>query len=147
MSMHNEAAYYYAVAVTKEDLNLRAIANKVLGEKDAKEMSEKGIAEWLTEEMIDIGNGGAIISKQLFSDEIEGNFYDPLVNNYTVLDLWNTDWILLDFPKYPTLFEAPYKDRADLIRQLKELYGPFLKDPEHFQWELHLVKAVIIFYC
>lgn len=140
MSMRNYSIVHYGVVVKPDELNLEAI-----GKESNENLTVEEVCEWLDEEEISLQNGGDIMSKALLSTDIEGEFFNLFTQEESDISVMHDNWFFFDLPKYPSFFRAVYKDKDDMIRQVKEMYGSFILD-ENFDWENRLVCLNAVIY-
>lgn len=134
MSMRNYAVRLYGVVARLSELNLEVIA----AENPECEGDIETVKEWLATEELDLVTSGNIIGHM--SSELEGDFINLLEGN-TFDDIsveLDNDWVILELPRYPMLFDIAYESREDLLQTVKKLYAYIL--PEDFKWEERLVR-------
>lgn len=141
MSMRSYGIRRYGVVAKFSELNLRAIIKAYVGEEDAAEYeTDHDVLELMNCEEMWFDNGADIISRDLLDCDIDGDFIGILTETeFEDIYVRDNGWVLLELPKYPTFFEAVYKDKDDMICQMKEMYGPFILN-ENFDWEKRLVR-------
>ncbi len=136
MSMRTYAVDAMGVVVKYDELDCSAFED---GDGNRpKDMDE--LCECLEYEYI--VDGGSIVPKQTFGNDLEGDFI-PLLDQSASIDVDATldDWVIFDLPKYPSLFKAPYKDADDMISQLKATYSKYLL-PKDFDWGKRMVRLM-----
>ena len=146
MSMRNWPIVQYGVLLRNGELDLAAIAKEYNSQHPEENIDDGDVAEWIDTEQLPIGNDGYVMARATYSDDIEGDFYNIFTNNEVGISVSHDSWALLDLPQYPSFFKAVAKDKDDLIRQVKALYGSYIKDPEHFDWEGRLVRLEAVVY-
>ena len=146
MSLRNWPVLQYGVLVQNGELDLAAIAKEYNSQHQGENIDDGDVAEWIDTEQLPVGDGGYVMTRATYSDDMEGYFYNIFTNDEVNINVPYDSWALLDLPKYPSFFEAVAKDKNDLIRQVKALYAPYLKDAEHFDWEGRLVRLEAVIY-
>lgn len=141
MSMHNMGVNYYGVVVKTSEINFKEFQG-FFGFTDEDMENEEWRCSPVEYDKI------TIFSKTYISgEELSGEFIPLLYQGYfDEIDIDKDDWVIFELPRYPSLFEAVYKDAEDLIQQMKALYERFI-DVKDFDWHnraIHLRGSV---YC
>lgn len=150
MSMRSYPISMSGILLSYKELNISEFAKRYAEElaldniTDEEEIKE-AVYEFLEEEELDVPCGGHISGKSHLSDDIEGDFYSLLTGDEKNISIYE-NWLIFDLPRYPSLFKAAYKDKADLLQQMKTIYGAFVKDPDSFDWEGRLVRLEAVIF-
>lgn len=150
MSMRSYPISISGVVVQFKELDIKALAEEFAEslplEPEANEDDTKeAVYDFLEMDEIDLSTGGHIIGAAHLSDDIEGDFYSLLTDSEKDISV-HSNWLIFDLPRYPSLFQAAYQNKEDLLQQMKALYGAFIKDPDNFDWEGRLVRLDAVIY-
>ena len=122
--------------VRLNELNLDAIRKKWFSdfEGDDEELVEEIFSEPLEDESL------YITGKPCYGNDFEGDV-SSLLDPDLVLELSTEadDWLIMQLPRFPQLFTAAYKSEDVLLKEMREMYSPYLSIPNSFDFRGRMV--------
>lgn len=129
--MHTNIITDKGLFVRVNELNLDTIRKNWFPDFDG---DDEALVDEIFSEPLEDGSL-CIIGKPCYGNDFEGDVSSLLDPDLTLeLSTEPDDWLIMQLPRFPQLFTAAYENEAALIKEMRDIYSPYLSDPDHFDF-------------